>query len=467
MPEVVEAIRIFWRGHGLGPCRVVVGFSGGADSTALLHALCVLSAELGVRPIAAHLHHEMRGEEADADAEHCEAIARRLRVPFHLRRTPVAELARERKLNIEEAGRIARYDFLEAVRQETGADYLATGHTLDDHVETVIMHLMRGSGLRGLRGIPAVRGNLLRPLLAVTRADTAAYCEHLGLKTVVDRTNFEAHRERSRLRHHLAAAVIESYGQSTFRAVARLAEVVAAEDRLLDALTEDAFRLLEVPRPPWVEGLGIRPLEVTLNADGLRAQPVALQRRIVLRAIESLHPGHEAGFELVEAVREALARGEKSGFTVPSSNVAVVATAEALRVWLNIQATEYRLPLTPGRAVSIPVLGFDLLLHEAPASAHPCSPRALLDRQSLKGDLYVAPYAPGKYRPVGSRVARPIKDLLREAGVPERMRPHIPVVHDELGPVWVFGARPAERAVATPRTMVSLLVSGVPKKPAV
>ncbi|MEP0766502.1 MAG: tRNA lysidine(34) synthetase TilS [Fimbriimonadia bacterium] len=444
-----------------------MGFSGGADSTALLHVLSSLSAELGVRLIAAHLHHAMRGEEADADAEHCAGVARRLGVPFHVRRIDVIELARERKLNIEEAGRVARYEFLEAVRQEAQADYITTGHTLDDHAETVIMHLMRGAGLRGLRGIAPIRGTLLRPLLAVTRAQTARYCESNGLRTVVDRTNFELGRERAGLRHRLTTAVTESYKEYSFRSIARLSEIIAAEDELLATLTDDVFRSLKAPQPSWVESLGIRPLEVALNAEGIKAQPIAVQRRLILHAIEYLQPSHEAGFKFVDAVREALARGVESGFNVPTSNVGIATTPETLRAWVKWQATSYRLTLIPDRPVRIPVLDFDLVLREGESKPCPCRSQACLDRQSLKGDLYVEPYAPAKYRPVGGKAARPIKDLLWEAGVPERMRPHIPVVHDELGPVWAFGCRAAERAVSTSRTTVSLLVSGVPKDPAV
>lgn len=444
-----------------------MGFSGGADSTALLYALCALASELGVQPIAAHLHHGMRGEEADADAEHCAGAARKLGVPFHMRRTDVIELAAERKLNIEEAGRAARYEFLEAVRQEARADYIATGHTLDDHAETVIMHLMRGTGLRGLRGIAPVRGALLRPLLAVTRAQTALYCESNGLRPVVDRTNFELGRERAGLRHRLATAVTESYKESSFRSIARLSEIIAAEDELLGALTDAVFDSLKLPQPPWVECLGIRLLEVVLKGEGLRTQPIALQRRLILRAVGSLQPCHEAGFEFVEAVRTALARGCRAGFSVPDSDVAVIVGPHTLRVCMNTEPEKYRLPLVPGRAVRVPVLDFDLVLREGPCSPSRSTPEASLDRQLLVGDLYVEPYAPAKYRPVGGKAARPVKDLLREAAVPERMRRHIPVVHDELGPVWAFGCRPAERAAATSRTTASLLISGVPKDPAV
>jgi len=465
--EVIEAVRAFWRVHGLRRVRVVVGFSGGADSTALLHALSSLSEELGVQPIAAHLHHGMRGPEADTDAEHCANVAGRLGVSFRMRRTDVSELARTRRLNIEEAGRIARYEFLEAVRQESQADYVATGHTLDDHAETVIMHLMRGSGLRGLRGIAPVRGTLVRPLLTVTRAQTAAYCAHHGLRTVVDITNFEPGRERAMLRDHLTSAVTECYRTGSFRSIARLSEIIAAEDDLLAALTEDAFRLLKAPQPEWVESLGIRPIEVALSAEGFRVQPLALQRRLILRAIESLQSCHEAGFDFVEAVREALVRGSKSGFSVPNSDVALITGPAALRACYKMEAKKYRLPLVPGRPAYIPVLEFAVLLFEGHADAVLLGPQACLDRQSLKGDLYVEGYAPAKYRPVGGNAPRPIKDMLREAGVPEHMRPHIPVVHDALGPVWAFGCRPAERAVATSRTTARLLVSGVPKGPAV
>ena len=135
---------------------VLVALSGGQDSLCLLHVLCGLRAEMQTRLLAGHLHHGMRGAQADRDVRVLEGLCAEWRVPFHWERVPVGEMAAERAVSVEEAGREARYDFLQRLATEHGAERIATGHTATDRAETVLMHILRGSGLDGLRGIPLV-----------------------------------------------------------------------------------------------------------------------------------------------------------------------------------------------------------------------------------------------------------------------------------------------------------------------
>ncbi|MFQ5811516.1 MAG: tRNA lysidine(34) synthetase TilS, partial [Armatimonadota bacterium] len=153
---------------------VVVGVSGGQDSVALLDVLRQLAPAMRLRLTVAHLHHGLRGAEADGD----EALSRRLAedagLPFRSRRLDVPALARESGRSFEEAGREARYEFFEAVRDELGADVVALGHTASDRAETLLMNLLRGAGLDGLGSISPKRGCVVRPLILATRQETLA-----------------------------------------------------------------------------------------------------------------------------------------------------------------------------------------------------------------------------------------------------------------------------------------------------
>ncbi|HVN67198.1 MAG TPA: tRNA lysidine(34) synthetase TilS, partial [Candidatus Sulfotelmatobacter sp.] len=149
--------------------KVLVAVSGGADSTALLNLLYANRDKLGLTLHVAHLNHLLRRGDAELDAKYVEAMAQRLAVPVTVEEKDIAALAKEEKIGIEEAARLARYDFFARTAAKVGADRIAVGHTADDNIETFLMRLLRGSGLRGLCGIPPRRGQIVRPLIKVWR----------------------------------------------------------------------------------------------------------------------------------------------------------------------------------------------------------------------------------------------------------------------------------------------------------
>lgn len=179
---------------------VLVAFSGGADST----ALAIILHCLGMSPQLAHLDHGLRAE-SRAEALHAASFAQRLNAPFLTERIAVADLARQENLGLEAAGRLARYRFLERARRETGADWIATGHQLDDLCEDQLMRLIRGTGWPGLGGMPALDGKrrLLRPLLATRRSEIETFLAALGLDRIEDPSNSDARFTRNRIRHEL------------------------------------------------------------------------------------------------------------------------------------------------------------------------------------------------------------------------------------------------------------------------
>ena len=215
---------------------IVAAVSGGPDSLALLHALSRLRGRLGLRLHAAHLDHRLRGEESEADARFVERACGGIDVPVTVDRADVPALRRSRGLSMEEAAREARYAFLSALCERLGADAVATGHTSDDRAETVLMNIVRGAGLAGLRGIePAAerrfygrRVLLVRPLLEVTGEETAAYCRALRLVPREDSSNRSTDILRNRVRLSLMP-LLEEYNPSVREALVRLS-VSASRD---------------------------------------------------------------------------------------------------------------------------------------------------------------------------------------------------------------------------------------------
>lgn len=232
--------------HGL----VVVGFSGGADSTALVHWLAGRVDRS--RLVLAHVNHLLRGGEAERDEAAAEAFAKSLGLCFKAFRADVGALARERGLGLEECGRTVRYEFFQSLAPGEH-DRILTAHNLNDNAETMLWNLCRGTGLSGLCGIPYNRGKILRPFLKVGRDEIENYCEVHGLSYVTDSTNLSGNFSRNRIRREVLP-VLEELNPQTVKAMSQTAELLS-RDR--DFLREEADRLLEKAGRPHGLDTGI------------------------------------------------------------------------------------------------------------------------------------------------------------------------------------------------------------------
>lgn len=218
--------------------RVIVALSGGADSCALLHFLHSLREEYALALTAVHIHHGIRGQEAGRDAAFAEAFCRRLGVPFHLYRRDVPQIAAQRGLGLEECGRAVRYEILEQEAEKCGGR-IATAHTLSDSVETVLFHIIRGCSVAGLRGIPPVRGNVIRPLILCQREDIERYCAANGISYVTDSTNYSTDYTRNRIRLALLP-LLREMNPSVVDAISRLSDCAVQDDTFLQVRAEEA-----------------------------------------------------------------------------------------------------------------------------------------------------------------------------------------------------------------------------------
>ncbi len=220
---------------------LLIGVSGGPDSLALLHVLkSIFSAD---QLVVAHLHHGWR-EEAGADAQFVTDTAVTWHIPCHIEKIDVAALAHAASLSLEEAGRKARYDFFARLAEETGAKVVAVGHHADDQAETVLMHLLRGSGLAGLRGMRPVSPlpgmpelKLIRPFLAASRAEIEQYCRENHLQPISDSTNQDTTFFRNRLRHELLP-LLRTYNPQIDSHLQQMAAIIEADYDLLDTIMQ-------------------------------------------------------------------------------------------------------------------------------------------------------------------------------------------------------------------------------------
>lgn len=289
-----------WLRLGLpaGDSPVVVAVSGGADSTSLLlamHELCI-SQRLDLQLTAAHLNHRLRADESDADAAWLKELTDRFRIPLVVESIDTGAEAARTQDNLEQAARRLRYDFLARTAANVGANYVLTAHTMDDQAETVLLRLMRGSGIDGLGGIKPIRKlnsaqdvMLVRPLLInFRRTETVEFCVGRGIDPRVDSMNSDPLFSRVRVRQELLP-VLESFNPRFVESLVRTAELIAIDAESLAAVAQ--LRLDEV----------IRAYEDTaaLDANSLALMPTGLRRRVLrhwlrthrkdLRRIEAVH----------------------------------------------------------------------------------------------------------------------------------------------------------------------------------
>lgn len=412
--------------------KVVVGFSGGADSTCLLHLLHKSRYEV----IAAHLNH-MQRTEANAEERFCEEQAKKLDIRFVSERVDVPKIAKDKKIGIEEAGRIARYNFFRKVHEQFGAK-VATAHTLDDHIETIFLHLARGSGLTGVSGIRVQRDFMIRPLLWARREETHAFCEKEKLPILSDPANVEEAYARVRVRKFLIP-VWESLHPSAVENLARFANIAREEDFYFDFQALELLRECEVEPHPELAFI-YRNAERTFDLCKLCSHPHVLLRRAIRVLVHQF--GREISYELAEHVLAAILHKRKQSTTLEGGDVVLETSPRQFRI--------RKLEEPPKFCKVIPIPGevaferWKIIAKEPVTGTSPLETTISLSK--VRGSLYCRPFQPGdRIRPAKVRHERKIQDVLTDAKVGSALKKRLPLVYDEEGPLWVPGICTAAR----------------------
>jgi tRNA(Ile)-lysidine synthase len=220
---------------------VVVGVSGGPDSVCLLHVLHSLGEILDIKLYAVHINHMLRGSEADADEEYTAGLCGRLDIPLAIVHRDIAAEAAKAGSSLEEAGRDARYDEFARHASEVGATKIAVAHNRNDQAETVMMHIIRGTGMAGLSGMECKRGNIIRPLLWAGRDEIERYCAEAGLLPRTDSSNLEQDFTRNRVRLGLFPYINEKFGVDIVDSLVRLSRNASMDERFLDKCASEGY----------------------------------------------------------------------------------------------------------------------------------------------------------------------------------------------------------------------------------
>ena len=274
----------------ISPTPVVLAVSGGPDSMCLADATIAQAGELGLTPTIAHLDHDLRGDAGHADADFVRAFAVSRCVSSVIERADVAGRAAAERTSMEVAARRARYDFLARAARSAGASLIALAHQADDQAETVLLRLIRGTGIAGLRGMQSLSAHpsatdlwLIRPLLQVTRTEVMRYCEARQIQPRNDASNDTLEYTRNRVRHELLP-LLEQFNPGIRAVLARLADTAATDVEIVEHATREAFATL-LQGGPALDGT--RP-GLTLDRLMWQALPAGLQRATLRQAVSAL-----------------------------------------------------------------------------------------------------------------------------------------------------------------------------------
>ena len=385
-------------GHG---DHVVCAVSGGADSVAMLFAFYLLREKWGITLSAAHYNHGLRAEESDRDERFVRQLCDRLDIPLTVEKGSV----KAGKKGLEAAARDARYGFLTALEGK-----IATAHTANDNAETVLMHLIRGTGLRGLGGIAPMCGQLIRPMLEITRDEVLAFLDEYHLSFVEDSSNDTDQFLRNRLRHHVIP-LLEKENPRFAENISETAQKLRLDDGLLTTLSASAD-----------------PASVQV----LRELPLALRSRAISRFLVK-HSVKEPEARHIRAVEQLVFSDKPSAKVMLQNGVVIARNYDRLECLQAAEGLEERDLVIPGDTL---IPGTQLLVR--------CAPATQILRETNAFTAVICGKACVRHRLPGDAMRLPggtkeLKKLFIDKKIPAAKRLQIPVIADEAGVIAVYG----------------------------
>ena len=400
---------------------VTVALSGGADSVALLYCLLELKEQRMFNICAAHLNHNLRGDESLRDANFVAELCKKLKVELSLIRVDIASVAEQTGESIELAARRVRYDFL----NEVSSGVIATAHTASDSFETMLFNLSRGTAIKGLCGIPPKRDNLIRPLIYCTRADVEEYCAKKGIEFVTDSSNLTDDYTRNKIRHN-AVPVLREINTSADLAALRTAKTLREDAEFLDLAAQDAFKQC------------VKYEKIDINT--LLGFHVAIAKRVIKRFYETRFSA-TLDNAAVDSVYKICLKGEGQ---IVLPECATITVKNGFLQFLNQKENNVTYQVTLEKKEKIN----NLLLKNS------------FDYDKIIGSTVIRTRLEGdKIRLANRGVTKSLKKIFCEEKTPNEIRNSLPVIADDKGVIWVYGIGVSDRVKVDDNTKNIIVVN--------
>lgn len=295
---------------------IVLGVSGGPDSTCLFHVFLELQKQIKFKFVVCHINHQIR-EEAILDEQYVENMCKIHNIPFFVKREQVIDIAKKQKIGTEEMGRKIRYEFFNEILKQQNANKIATAHTKNDLSETVLMNLLRGTGLSGLKGIEPKRENkYIRPLIECEKQEIDEYCKEKRLEPKIDKTNFENIYTRNKIRNKLIPYLKEEFNPNIIESLARMSEIISNEDKYIENLTKKYYNEIFINKSET---------EIILDLKKFNNLDLVIKNRIVLYTITTLF-NSSAGIEKkhIEDIIKLCGNNIGNKYLIPNKKIKIL-----------------------------------------------------------------------------------------------------------------------------------------------
>lgn len=295
--------------------KIVVGVSGGPDSMCLLDNLNNIRRNFKIDIIVSHINHMIR-KEAIEDEEYVKNYCKKNKIEFYAKRIDVKKIANTNKIGTEEAGRIVRYEFFEEILKKTKANKIAIAHNKDDKIETILMHIFRGSGIEGLKGIEAKVGNIIRPLIECERIQIEEYCKEKQLDPQIDKTNFENIYQRNKIRNTVIPYIQKEFNPNIIKTIDRLSKIIILEDEYIENQTQKVYKELLIEE---------REKEIQIDLKKFNLQERVIKSRIIRYIIKRLF-GNVLSIEKVhvEDIIKLCSKNIGNKYLTPNKNIKIL-----------------------------------------------------------------------------------------------------------------------------------------------
>lgn len=438
--------------------NIIIGLSGGADSMALLYILVELKLEIDFNIHIAHVNHGVRGEDALKDQEFVKGQARKLNLPYYTKNVDMIGYGKEKGITSEEAGRELRYGFFREILRNTGSGKIAVAHNKNDQAETLMMRFMRGTGVDGLKGMEYIVGDIIRPILGVSRRDIEKYINENNIETVSDMTNFQPIYNRNKVRLELIPYIEKNFNPNIIDTMWRLSEISSVDSDFLNEHAQDTYK--NVVRKE-------NDCRVILDAKKLLNLHPSMLQRVIRNSILNINKSLQGITEAQISNAIGLIEKSRTGKEIHLSNNIVVKTNyDEVIVQARIQKKEddYFYVISYPGLVNLDKIGYsfdiDILSLEDYFNEKRDTYTRYFDLDKIQGNIAIRNRRPGdRFIPFGMSGTKKLKDYFIDEKISKDLRDKIPLIVDENYILWVIGYRTDERYKISDETRKILKIS--------
>lgn len=442
MKTILSTAEIFCLKHGLleKGDRILVAFSGGPDSTALLIILSKLSRKIGFKLYACYINHNIRPLAARKEITFCSHICARLKIPLVVVEADIPRFSREKKLSLEEAGREFRYLAFARVAAEEKCNKIALGHHQDDIIETILFRLFRGTGPQGIWPIKPISGNIIRPLCEISRREIEQYLRKSKVSYMTDTSNLNENFSRNFIRNKIIPEIEIGFGTKFRNGLINFAKILSEEDKYLSKITLNRFSRIAKQTPGG---------KIIIDLERLADYDLWLRRRIIRMSLQKLtgRPG-TGRFEEVARI-DKIIDGRLTTVNLPGEVKAIKEKESLFLIGKKCKFEKRKLPI--GEKIFLSELYSSLECRLIPASKVyigllKSGLKISMDFDKIKPPLYIRGILPGdRFTPLGMKGSKKVGNFLTDKKISRFLRDEIPLVLDRQGIIWLTGHQIAER----------------------